>query len=647
MTRPASSQSTDPASPPSPTAAVLDEALRRAQAKLEAAFVAIQVDGGISRSLLREIPGAKVLEDLWRHGGAGLLEQVRSARDGKIGTNRLRGERNGPVCGKLLGAAVRDAGGAFLGILVAVRTVEQPKFGPDESHQMLELAREVAKCFGSHANALLSWSTFEERVRAQESVEGSAPGCILYGDVDQLHVLNKLAGLAAGDQAIAAVGVALQEQPLPEGACVCHLSGDRFAVYAPKSSLSQARRMAEQLCRIVSERCAMIGGLRTRLSISFGVASIPPADHQLTQALAAAEAACRAAKDRGRGRVELYQDTDLSIVQRNNDVLAANRLRKALEAERIGIVAQPLVPLGTRSTTEYFELLVRLVSETGTFVSPQHFMSAALRYQLLIDLDRVVLMRVFERLRGYRQPLDHPVRFSLNLSGPSIGNPDFLEWLSSNIGPGSIPGEWLQFEITETAAVANVSQTQTLIRHLRARGCEFALDDFGTGVSSLAYLKAFDVSMLKLDGSFTRDLLTNARSESLVRGLTQLSRAMGIQTVAECVETEVVRQKLTELGVDRAQGFLFGQPVPLESILSAPSVVPATTAAAPESESPVTATAAPPANTPATPVAVAAPAPPVTATAPPATATQHASDAASPDATSSTLVPVITASVET
>jgi diguanylate cyclase (GGDEF)-like protein len=640
MTRPASLQSTDPASPLAPATAVLDEALRRTQAKLEAALVAIQVDGGISRSLLRDMPGAKVLEDLWRHGAAGLLEQVRSARDSKIGTNRLRGERNGPVCGKLLGAALRDASGAFLGIVVAARTVEQPKFGPDESHQIVELAREVAKCFGSPGSALLTWSVFEERTRAQEDLEGTTPGCILYGDVDQLHVLNKLAGLAAGDQAIAAVGVALQEQPLPEGACVCHISGDRFAVYVPKSSLSQTRRMAEQLCRIVSERCAMIGGLRTRLSISFGVAMIPPVDQHLTQALAAAEAACRAAKDRGRGRVEVYQDTDLSIVQRNDDVLAANRLRKALETERIGIVAQPLVALAGQSQMEYFELLVRLVSETGTFVSPQHFMSAALRYQLLIDLDRVVLMRVFERLRtAYKEQPNRPIRFSLNLSGPSIGNPDFLEWLSSNIGPSSIPGEWLQFEITETAAVANVSQTQTLIRHLRARGCEFALDDFGTGVSSLAYLKAFDVSMLKLDGSFTRDLLTNARSESLVRGLTQLSRAMGIQTVAECVETEVARVKLTELGVDRAQGFLFGQPVPLESILSpfpAPSAAPPKDAAALPKD-----TSAPPKDASHVASADAQSGVPVASTGAPTEA------AAASDTTSSTLVPVITAPAET
>ncbi|HUN25592.1 MAG TPA: GGDEF domain-containing protein [Steroidobacteraceae bacterium] len=573
MTRTASPHPSETLPPRRLAPSALDDVLRRVQAQLDAAVVALKAQGNIAKTLVREVPGARVIEDLWRHGADNLMEQVRAAPDGTVGTNRLRGEADGPVCGRLVAVALRDSGGVTFGILAAVRTVSQAKLGPQESQRMAEFAAEIAKLFAeprAHAG-LLSWTAFEERARALEAQSTPIAGAILYGDIDQLHVLNKLAGLAAGDQAIAAVGTALQEESLPEGGCVCHISGDRFAVYLPKSLLSQARRVAEQLSRSVSERCAIIAGLRTRLSISFGVASIPAGDQQLTQALAAAEAACRAAKDRGRGRIEIYQDSDQSIVRRNDDVLIANRLRKALETERIGIVAQPLLTLTGDTRTEYYELLVRLVSESGTFVAPTHFMSAATRYQMLIDLDRAVLMRVFERLRAaHERTPDRPVRFSLNLSGPSIGNPDFIEWLSSNIAPNLVPGEWLQFEITETAAVANIAQTQTLIRHLRARNVEFALDDFGTGVSSLAYLKAFDVSMLKLDGSFTLDLLNDSRSESLVRGIAQLCRSMGIQTVAECVETEVTRQRLAELGIDRAQGFLFGQPVPLESVLDPP-----------------------------------------------------------------------------
>jgi Amt family ammonium transporter len=575
MARPASQSSSGaaPARPPPPLSAAIEAVLQRVQEGLDAAAVGVLLPG-MDAPLYRtaRVPEAGLtLDELSRHGRDGLFEQARAAADGVIGTNRLRDRNDGPVCAKLLAAALRDESRSIIGLLVALRTVEQDKFGVRESELLGGLATQHAGLFvqsPSSGGALLSWSAFCELARTQERLTGRNPGCLLYGNVDQLHVLNKLAGLAAGDQAIAAAGEALQDD-LPAGAGVCHISGDRFAVYLPDATLAQARRLAELLSRNVTERCANIGGLRTRLSISFGVAGVPPGDTELTQTLAAAEAACRAAKDRGRGRVEIYQDADQSIVRRNDDVLIASRLRKALETERIGIVAQPLVSLRGDPKVAYYELLVRVLSDTGTFLSPAYFMSAATRYQLLIDLDRTMLIRVFDRLRKAREQLvGRSLRFSINLSGPSIGNPEFLEWLSGSIGPDTVPGEWLQFEITETAAVANVSQTQSMIRRLRARGVEFALDDFGTGVSSFAYLKAFDVSMLKLDGSFTRDLLTDRRSESLVRGIAQLGQSMGIQTVAECVETADVRDRLTELGLDRAQGFLFGQPGPLEGVLA-------------------------------------------------------------------------------
>jgi Amt family ammonium transporter len=415
--------------------------------------------------------------------------------------------------------------------------------------------------------SLISWADFEREIRAQETTDRMA-GCVLYGDVDQLHVLNKLAGFASGDRAIAEVGGTLQTAILPEGARSCHLSGDRFTVYVPRTTLAQGRRYAEQLCKSVSALSIEVHSVRTPLSISFGVALIPGNEGGLGHALAAAEAACKAAKDRGRGRVEVYQDADQSIVQRNDDVLVADRLRQALEAERLEVLAQPIVRLNGTSPVVRFELLVRLIGEAGTRLSPAWFMSAATRYRMLVELDRAVLAHVFRKLEGQRTMLANKnVRFSVNLSGPTIGDPDFLEWVVSHIGGNGIPGDWLQFEITETAAVANVAQTQAMIRRLRSRGVQFALDDFGTGVSSFAYLKFFDVSMLKLDGSFVHDLLGNPRSESLVRGIAQLGRGMNIETVAECVETPEVRDRLAQLGIDCAQGFLFGRPKPLDGVL--------------------------------------------------------------------------------
>jgi len=262
--------------------------------------------------------------------------------------------------------------------------------------------------------------------------------------------------------------------------------------------------------------------------------------------------------------VEIYQEADASIVQRHDDVMLAARLREALDQQRIELLAQPIVRLHGEPAPTHYELLVRIISEGGVRLSPQVFLSAAMRYGLLPLLDRTVIARAFATLENARQQLEgRGVRFSINLSGPTVGDPDFLEWITGSIGPGKTPGEWLQFELTETAAVADVARTRAMFRRLGTRGVHFALDDFGTGVSSLAYLQAFDVHMLKLDGSFVSGLADNPRSESLVMGIAWLARTMGMETVAECVETDAVRERLAQLGVDRGQGYFFGKPAPL------------------------------------------------------------------------------------
>jgi len=649
----------------------LTEALRRALAELDASAVGVaRPSGGKPKYFTRTAIAAKFFEDVCATGLDSLFDQASASR-AVVGTNRVRAEANGPVLGRLIAVGLRDAGGRMLGLFLAVRTIDQAKFGTRESQLLVTLATQVAALVAPRREAavparasaaapaeppvvpavdesvelsasasdiaavllgelpgareavpelpeisvsmpeasivlpdiaapqreappaklpevavvveaprqpsasLMSWADFERVIRLQETTDRMA-GCVLYGDVDQLHVLNKLAGFASGDRAIAEVGGAVQTANLPEGARSCHLSGDRFTVYVPRTTLAQGRRYAEQLCKSVSGLSIEVHSVRTPLSISFGVALIPGNEGGLGHALAAAEAACKAAKDRGRGRVEVYQDADQSIVQRNDDVLVADRLRQALEAERLEVLAQPIVRLNGTSPVVRYELLVRLIGEAGTRLSPAWFMSAATRYRMLVELDRAVLAHVFRKLEGQRTMLARRnVRFSVNLSGPTIGDPDFLEWVASRIGGTGIPGDWLQFEITETAAVANVAQTQAMIRRLRARGVQFALDDFGTGVSSFAYLKFFDVSMLKLDGSFVHDLLGNSRSESLVRGIAQLGRGMNIETVAECVETPEVRDRLAELGIDCAQGFLFGRPTPMDGVLTTISGGPA------------------------------------------------------------------------
>lgn len=577
----------------------LSAALRDAAAAMSASVVGVtRANGGAPKYFTRNAAAAQFFEDVCASGLAQLTAESQ-ANGGVFGTNRVRADKEGPIRGRLLAAALRDAQGTPLGTLIAGRLPDEPKFVPRDSRNLLAFVPQFVALLQTSAGpspdataeahappsgsghfasdtpkgcalaTLLAWPEFERTIRIRESME-RLPGCVLYGDMDQLHVLNKLAGFAAGDRAISLVGSVLQTIELPTGSCACHLSGDRYTVYVPCTTLAQAMRVAESICQRVNSLSVPVQGVPTRLSISFGAALIPANEGGLSHALAAAEAACKAAKDRGRGRVEVYQDADQSIVRRNDDVLVADRLRQALQDGRFDVFAQPIVRLNGEDSVSRHEVLVRLIGEGGTYLSPAWFMSAATRYRMLIELDRAVIGQVLQKLEAQRAILaERKMRFSVNLSGPTIGDADFLEWLASRIGGAGIPGEWLQFEITETAAVANIAQTQAMIRRLRARGVRFALDDFGTGVSSFAYLKFLDVQMLKLDGAFVRDLLSNPRAESLVRGIAQLGRGMKIETVAECVETEAVRERLTELGIDCAQGFLFGKPRPIDELFGA------------------------------------------------------------------------------
>jgi EAL domain-containing protein (putative c-di-GMP-specific phosphodiesterase class I) len=291
-------------------------------------------------------------------------------------------------------------------------------------------------------------------------------------------------------------------------------------------------------------------------------------EDRLDHGLAAAEIACKAAKDRGRNRVEVYQDTDASIIRRRDDMLIIGRLRTALDEGRFQVFGQPITPLLLHEPTRRYEMLLRIIDENDALVLPARFMSAATRYQLLPQLDRCVIKHVLSKLQTARAiPGFVPVHASINLSGPTISEPAFMDWLLDAIKSSGVPGDWLSFELTETAAVGNLQRAQALIDQLGQIGCRFALDDFGTGLSSLAYLKTLNFSMLKIDGSFVRDLLVNERSASLVRAVAQLAGSMGIETVAEYVETSEICMRLIELRVQFGQGYALGRPTKLDRVL--------------------------------------------------------------------------------
>jgi diguanylate cyclase (GGDEF)-like protein len=410
---------------------------------------------------------------------------------------------------------------------------------------------------------------FEHRVRAVVSGTESAAGwCSLYINVDQLHVINDNFGMRIGDSVLGQLGELLRKR-LPPGAFAARISGDRFAVLLP-GHLDDAERFGESLREGAEELGKLHGNSRLRLSISIGVAVLDVEQGELMHSLAAAETACKAAKDRGRNRVEVYRSNDVSLVRRFADINVAAQLHDAISSGRLRLDAQLIQPFGRDTPLKpHYELLVRMLDEDGAAAGPETFMSAAMRYQLMPKIDRWVIDSALERLEAHAPTFSKaPLSIAINFSGQSLNDEGFEDFLIKRIAASGLPPELFCFELTEDASIANVARAGALMGKLRALGCGIALDDFGSGLSSLSYLRQLPVTMLKIDGSFVRDVVRDPRAESMVRAVAQLARSMSLATVAEYVETEEIRACVEALGVDYGQGFAISKPLPFDELLA-------------------------------------------------------------------------------
>ncbi len=412
---------------------------------------------------------------------------------------------------------------------------------------------------------LMSWPLFEKNLLALCG-ESDAENLVLCFDIDRLHVINENLGPDKGDEMLAVFAGLLRECFGKQ--IVTRIDSDSFAALMMDTDVDKARMMAEKILRSFSEMEFAHGDKKERASVSIGVGPVCGDLSTASAALSLAQVACKAAKDRGRGRVESYQDDDKSIIQRMDDIQIVGDIRSAIENGRLCVFGQPIVPLSEKTDITYFEVLVRLLDSSGQPVLPADFFSSAERYQLMEDLDRWVISETLKLLASHRDRLpDTPLRIAINLSGQSMGSENFLPFVQGEIEKYRVPPQMLCFEITETVAIANLQRAQNLMHTLKKLGCYFSLDDFGTGLSSFAYLKLFPVSTLKIDGSFVRDITTNVVSQSVVAAISEVARVMELETVAECVPGDEALDLLHDLGVTYGQGFLLGEPEPLEGAL--------------------------------------------------------------------------------
>jgi diguanylate cyclase (GGDEF)-like protein len=463
--------------------------------------------------------------------------------------------------------------GRVIGYIVFLKAAALSSFGRRQLFLGRHIGHQVGTLLESQydlATGLLTRGAFEQDVqRIMKAGPEATNHALLYLDIDRLHVINDVLGFAHGDEAIVRVAELFHPPALPEDAISSRIGGDSFVIYLPNHDEERAAARARVIVQAAG-RCSIgPAGKSITLSLRCGVVGIESVTGGLGVPIAAAQIACARCKQSGGNRVEIYRDRDADMMRRKHDIFEVSKLRSALGENRFCIYAQKIVSSADLNETHGVECLVRMLSESGEIIPPGEFFPSAQRYQMLQAIDHWVISTALREIRPFRTMLNESrVSVAINISGQSLQDEVFVDsiehWLADSlVAPGQI-----LFEITETAAISNLSRAERLIGRLRRHGCRFSLDDFGTGVNSLAYLKCLPVSQVKIDGSFTRDLLANERSAVMVQTIVQVARSLEIESVAECVETLPVAKRVRDLGVNYVQGYAVHRPEPLRSLLA-------------------------------------------------------------------------------
>jgi diguanylate cyclase (GGDEF)-like protein len=391
---------------------------------------------------------------------------------------------------------------------------------------------------------------------------------LCYLDLDHFKVVNDTCGHAAGDDLLRRLPALLAPRLRP-GDTLARLGGDEFAVLLGDCALDEAARIAGALRDTVRDFRFAWQYRSFAIGAAIGVVEINAASRRSASVLAAADAACYVAKDRGPNHVHVSYPRDLALARKRGELRWVARLKSAIEEDRFRLHYMSIAPLAGGPATHH-ELLLRLADARGALVAPGAFLPAAERYQLMPLIDRWVIARACALLGTAvaRQPALARHRFGINLSGDSLRDPQLLDSVRDALARHAVPPSMIYFEFTETAAIANLGAAVEFIHGLRALGCEFALDDFGSGMSSFTYLKRLPVDYLKIDGSFIRDVVHNPVDQAIVRAVLAVGAQLGIPAVAEYVENEAIRRCVQGLGVHYAQGHAIGLPAPLDDFLA-------------------------------------------------------------------------------
>lgn len=467
---------------------------------------------------------------------------------------------------------VLDGDGQLRWLLVhLVRLAVQAGREPEVMCQVLDVTdrrrfEEQLRHVADHDSltGLVNRRSFEQvlAVHCAETERYGGHGALLVLDIDHFKVVNDAFGHLAGDQLIVMVAQLLKDR-LRASDTVARLGGDEFAALLPHATRAEAEAVAEALLRAVrTHDLSRSLGTKRPITVSIGVAPCDQPDTSPTELLAAADLAMYAAKEAGRDRWTIAQPVSRTHPVRSNRVTWVERIEQALDAGHFRLVAQPVVAVDTGEVRQY-ELLVRMVDD-AELVGPERFLYLAERVDLVSRIDRWVVGQAIDLLEHHATS---DVALSVNVSGKSLASPLVLDLLTTRLPAATFDRSRLVFEVSEAAAMASVPNTQRFVDAVAAAGCRSALDDFGAGLGSLSYLKYLPFDLLKIDGAVVTTCLASPIDRTIITAIATMADELGKETVAESVPDDATLASLRKAGVDFAQGYFIGHPVPVASVL--------------------------------------------------------------------------------
>ncbi|NEQ48617.1 MAG: EAL domain-containing protein [Leptolyngbya sp. SIO3F4] len=452
-------------------------------------------------------------------------------------------------------APIRSATGEVLGTVLVFHDVTEERGRAKQlawqaSHDPLTELFNRKKFIHSLDNAI-------DKLLGQESQH-----MLCYMDLDHFKTVNDTCGHAAGDQLLRQIADLWRGQ-IRQTDILARLGGDEFGLLLYNCRLSRATQIAKSFCRSIQELRFLYDGKVFNIGVSIGIVPITSHTTNSEQVMRLADTACYAAKNKGRNRVQIYHPDDDGIHRQTEDIQWFSKVTEALEEDQFQLYYQTIeAAIPGSSDIRLCEILLRLPdTQTGDIMPPMAFLPTAERYNLMPRIDRWVVQRFFNYLSSH--PPDPKTIYSVNLSGPSINDESFIDFVEEQLKQYLVNPQILCFEITETLAIANLQKAVDLIQKLKSIGCHFALDDFGSGMSSFSYLKHLPVNFLKIDGHFVKEAPTDEVLCAMLESINNIGHIMGLETIAEYVENTVVLEKVRSLGIDYAQGYAISRPKPL------------------------------------------------------------------------------------